>query len=137
MVGEELPTSLVHHRRYGKSGMRISEIFGLQKPQYELDFVDINAGGATPPFVHLLRDLGLPERLRYEDGTDYVEIDPSPPQPRHCSTTTPSFTSISRKDGVYFGVSIPKTSYAMLPLSKLGPCHPGLGFSRGNEAKGR
>jgi hypothetical protein len=30
--------------------------------------------------LHLLRDLGLPERLRYEDGTDYVEIDLSPPQ---------------------------------------------------------
>jgi len=29
--------------------------------------------------LHLLRDLGLPERLRYEDGTDYVEIDLSPP----------------------------------------------------------
>jgi GNAT superfamily N-acetyltransferase len=30
--------------------------------------------------LHLLRDLGLPERLRYEDGTDYIEIDLSPPQ---------------------------------------------------------
>ena len=30
--------------------------------------------------LHLLTDLGLPERLRYEDGTDYVEIDLSPPQ---------------------------------------------------------
>jgi GNAT superfamily N-acetyltransferase len=31
--------------------------------------------------LHLFRDLGLPERLRYdEDGTDYVEIDLSPPQ---------------------------------------------------------
>jgi RimJ/RimL family protein N-acetyltransferase len=30
--------------------------------------------------LHLLRGLGLPERLRYEDGTDYVEIDLSPPQ---------------------------------------------------------
>jgi RimJ/RimL family protein N-acetyltransferase len=30
--------------------------------------------------LHLLRNLGLPERLRYEDGTDYVEIDLSPPQ---------------------------------------------------------
>jgi len=30
--------------------------------------------------LHLLRDLGLPERSRYEDGTDYVEIDISPPQ---------------------------------------------------------
>ena len=30
--------------------------------------------------LHLMRDLGLPERLRYEDGTDYVEIDLSPPQ---------------------------------------------------------
>jgi RimJ/RimL family protein N-acetyltransferase len=30
--------------------------------------------------LHLLRALGLPERLRYEDGTDYVEIDLSPPQ---------------------------------------------------------
>jgi GNAT superfamily N-acetyltransferase len=30
--------------------------------------------------LHLLRDLGLPERLRYEDGTDYIEIDISPPQ---------------------------------------------------------
>jgi GNAT superfamily N-acetyltransferase len=30
--------------------------------------------------LHMLRDLGLPERLRYEDGTDYVEIDLSPPQ---------------------------------------------------------
>jgi RimJ/RimL family protein N-acetyltransferase len=29
--------------------------------------------------LHLLRGLGLPERLRYEDGTDYVEIDLSPP----------------------------------------------------------
>jgi RimJ/RimL family protein N-acetyltransferase len=29
--------------------------------------------------LHLLRNLGLPERLRYEDGTDYVEIDLSPP----------------------------------------------------------
>jgi RimJ/RimL family protein N-acetyltransferase len=28
--------------------------------------------------LHLLRDLNLPERLRYEDGTDYVEIDLSP-----------------------------------------------------------
>jgi hypothetical protein len=53
--------------------MRISEIFGLQKTQYELDFVDINAGGDTPLFIHLLRDLGLPERLRYEYGTDYIE----------------------------------------------------------------
>jgi len=30
--------------------------------------------------LHLFRDLGLPERSRYEDGTDYVEIDLSPPQ---------------------------------------------------------
>ena len=30
--------------------------------------------------LHLFRDLGLPERLRYEDGTDYVEIDLSPAQ---------------------------------------------------------
>jgi L-amino acid N-acyltransferase YncA len=30
--------------------------------------------------LHLFRDLGLPERLRYEDGADYVEIDLSPPQ---------------------------------------------------------
>jgi len=30
--------------------------------------------------LHLLRDLGLSERSRYEDGTDYVEIDLSPPQ---------------------------------------------------------
>ena len=30
--------------------------------------------------LHLLTGLGLPERLRYEDGTDYVEIDLSPPQ---------------------------------------------------------
>ena len=30
--------------------------------------------------LHLLRGLGLPERLRYEDGTDYVEIDLSSPQ---------------------------------------------------------
>ena len=30
--------------------------------------------------LHLLRDLGLPERLRYEDGSDYVEIDLSAPQ---------------------------------------------------------
>ena len=30
--------------------------------------------------LHLFRDLGLPERLRYEDGTDYVEIDLSPSQ---------------------------------------------------------
>src|SRR5215208_2771906 len=31
--------------------------------------------------LHLLRGLGLPERLRYEeDGTDYVEIDLSAPQ---------------------------------------------------------
>jgi hypothetical protein len=31
--------------------------------------------------LHLLRSLGLPERLRYEeDGTDYVEIDLPPPE---------------------------------------------------------
>jgi RimJ/RimL family protein N-acetyltransferase len=31
--------------------------------------------------LRLLRGLGLPERLRYEeDGTDYIEIDLSPPQ---------------------------------------------------------
>jgi RimJ/RimL family protein N-acetyltransferase len=30
--------------------------------------------------LHLLRGLGLPERLRYKDGTDYIEIDLSPPQ---------------------------------------------------------
>ena len=30
--------------------------------------------------LHLLRDLGLPERLRYEDDADFVEIDLSPPQ---------------------------------------------------------
>ena len=31
--------------------------------------------------LHLLRGLGLPETLRYEeDGTDYIEIDLSPPQ---------------------------------------------------------
>ena len=30
--------------------------------------------------LHLFRDLGLPERSRYEDGTDYVEIDLSAPQ---------------------------------------------------------
>src|SRR4051812_29881576 len=30
--------------------------------------------------LHLLRDLGLPERSRYEDGADYIEIDLSPPQ---------------------------------------------------------
>jgi len=128
MVGEELSTSLVHHRGYGKSGIRISEIFGLQKTQYELDFVDINAGGDTPLFIHLLRDLGLPERLRYEDGTDHIEIDLSPPQPRHSSTTTPSSTSISRKVGVYFGASIPKTSYAVPPLSKLGAVPSRLGL---------
>jgi L-amino acid N-acyltransferase YncA len=28
--------------------------------------------------LHLLRDLGLPERLRHEDGNDYVEIELSP-----------------------------------------------------------
>jgi hypothetical protein len=131
MVGEELSTSLVHHRGYGKSGMRISKIFRLQKTRYELDFVDSNAGGDTPLFIHLLRDLGQPERLRYEDGTVYVEIDPSPPQPRHSSTTTPRSTSFSRKDGVYFGASIPKTSYAMLPLSKLGAVPSGLGLFSG------
>jgi hypothetical protein len=131
MVGEELSTSLVHQRGCGKSGIRISEIFGLQKTQYELDFVDINAGGDTPLFIHLLRDLGLPGRLRYEDGIDYVEIDPPPPQPRHSSTTTPSSTSFSRKDGVYFRASIPKTSYAMLPLSKLGAVPSGFGLFSG------
>ena len=38
--------------------------------------------------LYLLRDLGLPERVRYdyEDGTDYVEIDLSPPQ--HTSDRT-------------------------------------------------
>lgn len=30
--------------------------------------------------LHLLRGLGLPERLRYKDGTDYIEIDLSPAQ---------------------------------------------------------
>lgn len=30
--------------------------------------------------LNLLRDLGLPERLRYEDGIEYVEIDLSPPE---------------------------------------------------------
>ena len=30
--------------------------------------------------LHLLRGLGLPESSRYEDGTDYIEIDLSPPQ---------------------------------------------------------
>ena len=30
--------------------------------------------------LHLLRGLGLPERSRYEDGTDYIEIDLSPLQ---------------------------------------------------------
>jgi RimJ/RimL family protein N-acetyltransferase len=30
--------------------------------------------------LHLLRDLGLPERMRYEDDADFVEIDLSPPQ---------------------------------------------------------
>jgi GNAT superfamily N-acetyltransferase len=30
--------------------------------------------------LSLLRDLGLPERLRYEDGIEYVEIDLSPPE---------------------------------------------------------
>ena len=30
--------------------------------------------------LHLLRDLGMPERSRYEDGTDYIEIDLPPPQ---------------------------------------------------------
>ena len=30
--------------------------------------------------LHLLRGLGLPERLRYKDGTDFIEIDLSPPQ---------------------------------------------------------
>jgi L-amino acid N-acyltransferase YncA len=30
--------------------------------------------------LHLFRDLGLPERSRYEEGTDYIEIDLSPPQ---------------------------------------------------------
>ena len=29
-MDEDLSTSLVHHRGYGKSGIRISEIFGLQ-----------------------------------------------------------------------------------------------------------
>jgi hypothetical protein len=28
--------------------------------------------------LNLLRDLGLPERLRYEDGIEYVEIELSP-----------------------------------------------------------
>jgi GNAT superfamily N-acetyltransferase len=37
--------------------------------------------------LHLLRGLGLPERLRYEeDGTDYIEIDLPPPQ--HASDRT-------------------------------------------------
>jgi GNAT superfamily N-acetyltransferase len=30
--------------------------------------------------LSLLKDLGLPERLRYEDGIEYVEIDLSPPE---------------------------------------------------------
>jgi GNAT superfamily N-acetyltransferase len=30
--------------------------------------------------LNLLRDLALPERLRYEDGIEYVEIDLSPPE---------------------------------------------------------
>jgi hypothetical protein len=32
--------------------------------------------------LHLFRDLGLPQRVPYDhdDGTDYVEIDLSPPQ---------------------------------------------------------
>ena len=36
----------------------------------------------TRKMLHLFRDLGLPEKLRYDydDGTDYVEIDLSAPQ---------------------------------------------------------
>jgi hypothetical protein len=79
----------------------------------------------------LLRDLGLPERSRYEEGSDHVEIDLSPPQPRHSSTNTPSFASFSRKDDMYFGASILKTSYAVLPLSKLGVVPSGLGLFSG------
>jgi hypothetical protein len=79
----------------------------------------------------LLGDLGLPERLRYEDGTDYVEIDLSLQQPRHSSTNTPSSTSFCRKDGVCFGASIAKTSYAVLPLSKLGAVPSELGLFSG------
>src|SRR5215213_8295195 len=30
--------------------------------------------------LNLLRDLGLPEKVRYEDGIEYVEIELSPPQ---------------------------------------------------------
>jgi RimJ/RimL family protein N-acetyltransferase len=37
---------------------------------------------ANARMLHLLRGLGLPERLRYEDGADYVEIDLSPGVPR-------------------------------------------------------
>ena len=33
------------------SEMRITEIFGLQKTQYELDFVDIDTEGDTPLFI--------------------------------------------------------------------------------------
>ena len=37
--------------------------------------------------LNLLRDLGLPERLRYEDGVEYVEIDlcPSENAPDHAT----------------------------------------------------
>jgi hypothetical protein len=31
--------------------MLITEIFGLQKTQYELDFVDIDTEGDTPLFI--------------------------------------------------------------------------------------
>jgi hypothetical protein len=79
----------------------------------------------------LVRDLGLPERSRYEDGSDYVEIDLSPPQPKLSSTHTPSFTFFSRKDDTYFGASTLKTSYAVLPLSKLGVVPSGLGLFSG------
>jgi GNAT superfamily N-acetyltransferase len=40
--------------------------------------------------LHLFRDLGLPERLRYEDGVEYVEIDLSPPQNTPDRTAGPS-----------------------------------------------
>ena len=40
--------------------------------------------------LHLLRGLGLPERLRYEeDGTDFIEIDLSPPQENHAGRLAP------------------------------------------------
>src|SRR3954463_1640672 len=117
MVGGELSTSLVHHRGYGNSGMRISEILGLQKPQYESDFVDSDAG----------------QTLRFSLACSGISDCPRGCATRRMAPTTSRSTSHHRNQDILRRIHqalplppgktacaselpSPRTAYAVLPL---------------------